>query len=272
MTGKMATYFFLIFFAFLFVFPFYYIFVLASWPDSNMFTVPPHMTFGNGWSENWQHLFHEVPSFWRNFFNSVMISTINTAAVLFFCTMGGTAFALYRFKGREMLFKLILITFMIPASLNIIPFFQIVIKLGWMNTWYPLIVPGMANVFGIFLMTQFIKTSVPVELMHAARIDGMGEFRILLAIVFPLAKAGLAILGMLTFLGSWNDFLLPLILLRKTEITTLPIILSSLRSRSGGGTGSMMVGNAIAVMPLTLVLIFFSKQMIANLTAGSIKG
>jgi cellobiose transport system permease protein len=269
---KSTTYMFLIFFAFLFVFPFYYIFVMASWPDSNMFTVPPHIFFGDGFTGNWNHLFHEVPSFWRNFYNSAMISTLATVSVLFFCTMGGTAFALYNFKGKEHLFRLILITFMIPASLNIIPFFQLVIKFGWYNTWYPLIVPGMANVFGIFLMTQFIRTSVPVDLLNAARIDGMGEFRILLTIVFPLAKAGISILGMLTFLGTWNDFLMPLILLRKTELTTLPIILSSLRTRSGGGTGPMMVGNAIAVIPLTLVLIFFSKRIISNLTAGSIKG
>lgn len=270
--GKVVTYFFLFFFAFLFIFPFYYIFVMASWPDSNMFTVPPHIFFGDGFATNWNHLFHEVPSFWRNFVNSILISSLATVSILFFCTMGGAAFALYRFKGKEILFRIILVTFMIPASLNIIPFFQIVIKLGWMNTWYPLIVPGMANVFGIFLMTQFIKTSVPVDLLNAARIDGMGEFQILLTIVFPLAKAGLSILGMLTFLGTWNDFLMPLILLRKTEITTLPIILASIRSRSGGGTGAMMVGNAIAVMPLTLILIFFSKRMISNLTAGSLKG
>ncbi|MBB6480874.1 carbohydrate ABC transporter permease [Spirochaeta isovalerica] len=272
LTGKVFTYFFLFLFAFIFIFPFYYIFVMASWPDSNMFTIPPHIFFGDGLAQNWAHLFNEVPSFWRNFINSILISSLATVSVLFFCTMGGAAFALYRFKGKELFFKIILVTFMIPASLNIIPFFQIVIKLGWMNTWYPLIVPGMANVFGIFLMTQFIKTSVPVDLLNAARIDGMGEFRILLTIVFPLAKAGLSILGMLTFLGAWNDFLMPLILLRKTEITTLPIILASIRSRSGGGTGAMMVGNAIAVMPLTLVLIFFSKRMISNLTAGSIKG
>jgi multiple sugar transport system permease protein len=245
--------------------------VLATWPDSSSFTVPPHLFFGNGLADNWERLFSHIHLF-RNMFNSIAIAAASTITQLFFCTMGGFAFAMYRFKGKEILFKLMIITFAIPPALNIIPFFQIIIRLGWYNTWLPLIVPGVANAFGIFLMSQYIRASVPVDLLDAARIDGLSEFRILLRIVFPLSRSGLYILGILVFIGSWNEFLSVLIFLPDPLKTTLPVAIKILSNKNVGGIGSLMLGNMIAVVPLTLVLVIFSRKIIGGIVEGAVKG
>ncbi len=268
---RTLTYFFLILFTIIFLYPLYNTMVLATWPDSKSFSTPPHFWFGNGLKDNWIRLFTHVKLF-RNMFNSISIASISTILQLFFCTMGGFAFAMYKFKGKEALFKLMIITFAIPPALNIIPFFQIIIKLGWYNTWLPLIIPGAANAFGIFLMSQYIKTSVPKDLLDAARIDGLSEFGILIKIIFPLAQSGLYILGILTFIGSWNEFLSVLIVLPDVAKTTLPVAIKILHTRNVGGIGSLMLGNVIAVIPLTLVLIIFSKKIIGGIVEGAVKG
>ena len=270
-TKAVPLYLFLLLLTVIFIYPFYNAAVLATWPDSKAFSVPPHIWFGDGLKANWERLFSHIHLF-RNMFNSIAIASLSTITQLFFCTMGGFAFAMYRFKGKEALFKLMIITFAIPPALNIIPFFQIIIKLGWYNTWLPLIVPGAANAFGIFLMSQYIKTSVPSDLLDAARIDGMSEFRILLKIVFPLSKSGLYILGILTFIGSWNEFLSVLIFLPDPFKTTLPVAIKILSNKNSGGIGSLMLGNMIAVIPLTLVLIMFSKKIIGGIVEGAVKG
>lgn len=269
--GRLLTYVILIILAFAFAFPFYYVFVLSSWPNDKIFVWPPHLLPGSAFLENYQALFEQV-NFYRNLFNSAAIATLATATIIFFCTMGGAAFALYEFKGKKTLFSLMLLTYMIPGSLSIVPFFKIINALGWYNTWLPMIVPGMANAFGIFLMTQYIKPAVPVDLMDAARIDGMSEFGILLKIIFPLAKSGISVLGILTFIGSWNTFLFAYIMLPDEKWTTFPVVLAKLFSKTSGGYGALMVGNAIALIPLIIVLLFFSKQIIAGITEGSLKG
>lgn len=270
-TGRTIMYLFLVLFAAVFAFPFYYVFVIASWKSKEFFQMPPRIFFGDGWLENWEILFNKI-AFWRNLLTSIGIATLSTAATIFFCTMGGFAFARYDFKGKETLFKIMLITFAIPATLNIVPFFKIIKVLHMYGTWLPLIVPGMANAFGIFLMTQYIKTSVPPDLLDAARIDGMNEFGILLRIGFPLARPGISILGMLTFIGSWNSFLFAYIMLPKLEDTTMPVAIMTLSAKANIAVGPMMLGNVIALLPLSIILILFSKHIISDLTAGSVKG
>jgi len=121
-------------------------------------------------------------------------------------------------------------------------------------------------------MTQFLHNAIPLELLDAARIDGLGEFSILLRIVFPLARSGMAVLGVVTFVGSWNNFTGPLILLPRVDATTLPVALSVLNSRQDNNMGALMVGNALTLLPLLLVFLFFSRQIISGLTAGAVKG
>ncbi len=270
-SSRFLIYLILFLFVFIFAFPFYYVFVLSSLDDSEIFTSPPRLFFGTHILENWRILFEQI-NFGRNFLNSVGIATLSTLFTIFFCTLGGYAFAKYSFKGKKILFTFVLTTLAIPPFLNIIPFFRMMVAFGWYNTWLPLIVPGVANAFGIFLMTQFIGRAVPDEMLEAARIDGFGELGILFRIVFPLAAPGISVLGTITFIGSWNNFLGALILLPKIERTTIPVALSSLRSQSGGGFGAIYIGTALALLPLIIVFLSFSKKIINDFARGSIKG
>ncbi len=266
-----VTTFFLSLLALIFAFPFYYVFVLATWRAQEILVFPPHFWFGPGLAENLTSLFGRVP-FATNFLNSLGIAAISTISVLFFCTLAGFAFAKYQFKFKKSLFAFVIATMAIPGFLNIIPFYKMMVGFGWINTWLPLIVPGMAGAFGIFLMTQFLENALPGELLEAARIDGVGEFAMLWKVVFPLAKAGMAVLGVVTFVGSWNNFTGPLILLPDLDSTTLPVALSVLSSRVDNNMGALMVGNALTLLPLLIVFMLFSRQIIAGLTAGAVKG
>ncbi|MBN2656561.1 MAG: carbohydrate ABC transporter permease [Spirochaetales bacterium] len=269
--SRILLYLTLIVFAFIFAFPFYYVFVLASQEGTNMYTFPPHIFFSSHYLENIGKLFRDIP-FARNFLNSVGIATTATFGTAFFCTMGGFALAKYRFKGKKIIYTFMLSTIAIPVFLNIIPFFKMMVAFNWYNTWLPLIMPGLANAFGIFLMTQFLEEAVPDDLLASARIDGLTEFGILMKIVFPLAKAGLAILMIVTFIGSWNNLIGPLVFLPEKMKTTIPVALTLLYNNLEGDRGGLMAGNTLAITPLMIVVIAFSKQIIAGLTAGSIKG
>ena len=256
-------------FALVFTFPFYYVFVLAT--HRIPFANPPHIFFGEFLIANFESLFRQIP-FVKSFLNSLGIATLSTLSVIFFCTLGGFAFAKYSFKGKELLLLFVVSTMAIPPFLNIIPFFRMMVFFGWYQTWLPLIVPGMANAFGIFLMKQFLEESVPTDLMDAARIDGLNELQLLPAVVFPLAKPGIAILGTITFVGSWNNFLGALVMLPDPRNSTLPVALSSLFVRSDGNYGGLMLGTALSILPLLIIFLFFSRKIIANLAAGAVKG
>jgi multiple sugar transport system permease protein len=233
---------------------------------------PPKIWFGPDLLGNISQLLSWAPTYPVNYFNSFAIALISTVTTIFLCTVVGFAFAKYRFKGRNALFAFVLATLSIPQFLNIIPLFRMMRAFNWIGTWLPLIVPGMAGAFGVFIMTQFIEGAIPSELIEAARIDGLSEYGIILRIGFPLARSGIAMLGIITFIGSWNDFFTPLVFLSQSEKTTLPVILSQLSLRGTINFGAMMMGNALSILPLIIVFIFFSRQIISGLTAGSVKG
>ena len=264
----------LIFFLIIFAYPFYTVFVLGTHSISTIYATPPPTLPGDKLIENWVNLFRHVP-FHLNAMHSILIAILQTGTVIFFCTMAGFALAKYNFKGRSIIYTFILLTLMIPPFLSIIPSFAMMVWFRWINTYFPMFVPGMANPFGIFIMTQFITTSVPSELMDAARIDGLNEFSILLKVGFPLSMPGIAVLGTVTFIGSWNNFLWAMIMLPEKHMHTIPVALSSfqmLQEGMGALMGSKFLGNALAIIPLLLVFLIFSKRIISNFLAGSIKG
>lgn len=269
--GKIFIYFILILFVILFTFPFYYVFVLASQEGTNMYTNPPHIFFGTHYFENIGKLFEAIP-FGLHFFNSVAIGVLATLSTAFFCTMGGFSLSKYEFKGKNFIYTLMITTIAIPTFLNLVPFFRMMTAFGWYDSWLPLIIPGMANAFGIFMMTQFLKQAIPADLLSAARIDGLSEYGILMKIVFPLAKSSMAILMIVTFVGSWNNLIGPLIFLPTVSKQPIPPALTRLFNTMDGDIGALMVGNTLTILPLAIVFSVFSKQIISGLTAGSIKG
>ncbi|TVQ97565.1 MAG: carbohydrate ABC transporter permease [Spirochaetaceae bacterium] len=260
--------------AFVFFFPFYYMFIIASHPRETMFRTPPNLWFGGALWDNVHRLIfvqEQVP-FLVNYANSVMIAVLTVVTTLFFCTMGGFALAKYDFRGKKFIFVFILSTMAFPPFLNIIPFYRMMVAFGWINRWRALIVPGMANAMGIFLMRQYMEESIPNALLDAARIDGLNEFGILTRVAFPLAKPGMGVLAIITFVGSWNNFLGAFILLPRLQSTTLTVALNTLNAVSFGEFGMVYAGTAIAILPLLVIFFLASRQFISGLTSGSVKG
>ena len=214
--------------------PFYFMFVFATHSRTEIFNLPPPLWFGNDLGANVKILTDRLP-FWRNLGWSLYVALASTALTLLFCSMAGYAFALMDFRFKNALFGLLMGTMLLPSFMSTIPSFMIMDALGWIDQHRALYLPGAASAFGIFLMRQFAFTSVPKELLEAARMDGCGELGIYWRIVLPLMKPALGTLGLITFIGSWNNFIGPLIVMRSAENYTLPLALRSLRTPTNTG-------------------------------------
>ena len=269
--GQFVLYVVLIALALLTLFPFYWMFVLATHTQSSILSAPPPMWFGEFLERNYNTLIGRLP-FLRNIWNSVYIALMATVTTMFFSSLAGFAFAMYEFRFKRALFSLLITSLLIPPLLGIIPYYLIIQYLGWLNTPRALWVPAMASAFGIFLMRQYVASSMPRELLDAGRIDGASEFRIYWSIALPIIRPGLATLGMLTFIGSWNNFLGPLVVLNQRESYTIPVALRTLQGQIQTDWGAILTGTALAVLPLLIIFIFASKQVIEGLVAGSVKG
>lgn len=251
------------------IFPLSWMFTLATQSPPEIFRAPPHLWFGTSFIGNYQELIKTMPSFWRNMGNSIYVAVMATITTLFFCSLGGYAFAMYDFKYKNQLFIFMIATMVIPVTLGIIPYYIMMSWFGWLDKLRALYVPGMASAFGIFLLRQYIASAVSKELMDAARIDGCGEFRIYWNIVLPMIKPGLATLGIIIFVGSWNNFLGALVVLKSKEMFTLPVALRSLQGLYTVNWGAIMNGAALSILPILIVFIFAAKNIIAAFIAGT---
>jgi multiple sugar transport system permease protein len=250
--------------------PFYFMFVFATHSRTEIFSLPPPMFFGDAFLDNLKILTERIP-FWRSLGWSVYVALISTALTLLFCSMGGYAFALFEFRFKNALFGLVMATMLLPSFMNMIPTFMVMDLLGWINQPRALYIPGAASAFGIFLMRQFVSSSIPKELIEAARMDGCSELGIYFRIVAPLLKPAMGTLGLITFIASWNNFMGPLIVMRSPEMYTLPLALRSLQSPVDTEWGALMAGSAIATIPLLLLFVVSSRQLISGLTSGAVK-
>ncbi|WP_343627247.1 carbohydrate ABC transporter permease [Roseateles sp.] len=250
--------------------PFYFMFVFATHSRTEIFSLPPPLWFGDDFLRNVEILTQRLP-FWRNLGLSLYVGVCNTGLTLLFCSMGGYAFAMYEFRFKKALFGLVMGTMLLPSFMNMIPSFMIMDLLGWIDQPRALYIPGAASAFGIFLMRQFIGSAVPRELVEAARMDGCGELGIYARIVLPLLKPALGTLGLITFISSWNNFIGPLVVMRSPEMYTLPLALRSLQSPVDTEWGALMAGSAIATLPLIVLFVLCSRQLISGLTVGAVK-
>jgi multiple sugar transport system permease protein len=169
------------------------------------------------------------------------------------------------------LFGVVMGTMLLPSFMNMIPTFMIMDALGWIDQPRALYIPGAASAFGIFLMRQFVTSSIPKDLIEAARMDGCSELGIYWRIVLPLLKPALGTLGLITFIASWNNFIGPLIVMRSPDMYTLPLALRSLQNPVDTEWGALMTGSAIATLPLVVLFILSSRQLISGLTSGAVK-
>lgn len=251
--------------------PFYFMFIFATHHNDKIFTVPPPLWFGNALGDNLRDLLTRLPHFWKNLGWSFYIALMTTALNLFFCSLAGFAFALYDFRWREQLFAAVMATLLLPSFVGMIPTVLVMDWLGWFNTPRALYVPGAVGALGIFMMRQYISSAIPRELIDAARIDGCGEFGLYWRIVLPLIGPALGTLGLVVFIGSWNNFISPLIVMNDMEMYTVPLALRSLQGTGQTPWGAISAGAAIAVLPLLVIFAFASRRLIEGLTAGAVK-
>ena len=208
----------------------------------------------------------------RWYLNTVVVATVGTISVVFFSSLAGYVFAKYQFRGREFMFVMILATIMIPSEIMIIPWYVGVAKIGWIDSVPGILMPGMLSAFGVFVMRQFIA-NIPDELLDAGRIDGVSEFGLFWRICLPLAQPAVAVVAIFTFLGHWNDFLWPLIVINSNNMQTLQVGLSRLSSlETGSDWGGTMSGAALASIPMLIVFLFFQKQIVSGMTLSGLKG
>jgi lactose/L-arabinose transport system permease protein len=256
--------------ALLFLMPIFWMVLSATKANNVILAVPPTFAFGDALAANWADLSRDLP-FLRNVANSVGISVIYTILATLVCAMGGYALAKFRFFGRAAIFTLILVALTIPFEVRLIPQYILIARdLGLANSWWAIILPGLANALGMFFMRQNML-SVPSELLEAARIDGASEWRIFYAVVLPIMQPALAAVGILLLLFQWNDFLWPLLVLTARDAYTIPVALGTLVGLTRVSWGGIMVGTAIATVPFLIMFLFLQRYFVAGITAGAVK-
>lgn len=220
--------------------------------------------------DNFRELFDRL-DFPQFFTNSAVVAITVTLGNLVFCSMLGYVLAKFEFAGKKVLFRLVLGTLMIPGMVTLVPLFVLVANLGMVNTYWGLILPFLAAPFGVFLMRQFFF-AIPDELIDAARIDGASEIRIFLQVVIPLAKPALATLAIITFLGSWNNFLWPLVVATTEDKYTLPVALA-LYSTGQNQTdyGLLLAGAVVVVVPVLVVFLILQRHFVQGVAMTGIK-
>ncbi len=266
---QIAVYSLLTLIAFFMILPFIWMLSTSFKPQDEIFRSPPILISPNMSLDGYRYIVDlgALRVLWNTFF----IAFTSTALSLFFCTLGGYGFAKYRFPGRGALFAFLLGTMIIPSAVLMVPTYIIMLKLGWLDTYWPLIIPGAANAFGIFFMRQYIST-ISDELLDAARIDGCSEFGIFLRCILPICTPGLTTLGLIFFMNSWNNYLYPSIYLKSPEKFTLPLLMVQMQGPPGYSLYREWMGVAVvSIVPLLIIFLIFQRRFTEGITAGAIK-
>ncbi|MBO0958795.1 carbohydrate ABC transporter permease [Neobacillus sp. MM2021_6] len=268
--GKLLVYVFLSLAALLSLFPFYWMFVMATSPSSAYNSIPPTITPGSLLVENFKKVLNQI-DFFQSMWNSFVICAVVTLVVLFISSLAGFAFAKFRFRGKNIFFVAILLTMIIPPQLGLIPQYFLISKAGLLDTLPGVMILFFLNPLGIFLMRQYISESVPDELIEAAKLDGCSNFRIYRSIVLPIILPAFATLGIIVFTAAWGEFLWQFTVLRDPENYTIQVALAQLSNTRNVDFGMIMSGVFWATVPLLLVFLFFNRLFISSITDGSVK-
>ncbi len=253
------------------VFPLYFMFVVATRSNDAIGTLPPVLTPGGQLADNVQRLLDNADAhFLRGLLNSVLVSGSVTIAVVLFSTLAGFAFAKLRFRGRNALLLVIVATMAIPVQLGLIPLYILMVKLGWTGELKAVIVPFLVSGFGVFMMRQYAASAVSDELIEAARVDGCSTLRIYWNVVLPAVRPAAAVLGLFTFMQTWNDFLWPYSVLNQDQ-PTVQLSLAALSSGYYSDFSQIFAGTALATLPLLLVFVLFGRQIIGGIMEGALK-
>jgi multiple sugar transport system permease protein len=249
--------------------PLFWMVSASLMPTGQSSSFPPKFLPSPATLEHYASLFTRL-NLARYLFNSAFVSLTVTGLSLVINSMAGYAFAKYRFRGRDPLFKFLITSMVIPSQVTMLPLFLLLNKMGVINTYLGVIIPGMAGVFGIFLIRQFAM-SIPDSLIEAARMDGASDFRIYWQLILPLCRPILLTLAIFTFMGTWNDFLWPLIVMTDDSMYTLPVALANLSLEHVQDTELMMAGSVITIFPVLLMFALLQKYYIEGIMAGGLK-
>ena len=250
-------------------FPLYWMFATAVRPKKEIFggglDLMPSTFVWSNFSDAW----NKLP--WDQFYiNSIAIVAIAVPVTVFINLLAGYTFAKYKFPGRDILFLLMISTLMIPIQVIMVPEFLIVAKLGWVNTWWGVLVPRAAEAFGLFMVRQFM-VSIPDELIEAARLDGAGEFTIFRRVVLPLSWPVIAVLSIFTFMWRWNDFAWPLVVLQEQSAYTVPLGLNLMQGQYFTDWTGLMSMSLLSIIPMMLVFVFFQRYFIQGIASTGLK-
>lgn len=259
----------LCFFMIIFIFPFYWI-ITGSFKDLGAaISIPPQWVPQTPTTENWTTLFNQPVVRWT--LNSFFIAISTTFLVCITSSLAGYVLAKKTFPGKKIIFWSLIIAMALPKQVIMVPLFNILTSLDWIDSYKSLILPAVGWPFGIFLMKQFSET-IPGELLEAARIDGCSELGIFRKIVLPIVKPGVAALAIFTFITSWNDYFMQLILIRSTDMQTLPLGVATMQLEFTTNYGLMMAGAALASIPMIIIFLIFQKSFTQGITIGAVKG
>ncbi|MFD2970665.1 carbohydrate ABC transporter permease [Peribacillus deserti] len=248
--------------------PFIWMILSAFKTESEVVQIPPTLFPNEFTMENFQNLFKNMN--FSVYLKNTIVIVLWSFVGLFLNAMAGYAFAKFEFRGREKLFYLVLATMMIPGQVTMIPVYLILNEMNLTNTMAGIVLPSLVGAFGIFLFRQFMST-IPDELLEAARLDGASELRVFVQIVLPMSKPIIAVQGILTFIAGWNSFLWPLIIANDESLYTLSVGLSLLKGQYGGNFALQMAGSTFMVVPIILIFILFQKHIIDGYTISGMK-
>lgn len=253
-----------------FLVPFYYMIVAASRPMAEMNRTPPPLTPG---PDLWSNIGKAIESqdIGLALLNSTIVSGVITVSTVLLCTLAGFAFAKMRFRGRTALFGVALGTMMIPPSLGVVPLYALMANLGLAGELSSVILPSLVAAFGVFFMRQYLMQTLPDELLDAAKVDGATSLRTFVSIVLPIARPGMAVLAMLTFMTAWNDFFWPVITLNSSN-PTVQVALNNLGSGYVPDTSVIMAGTLVGTLPVIVVFLLLGRQIVGGIIAGAVKG
>ncbi|MDU5116345.1 MAG: carbohydrate ABC transporter permease [Actinomyces sp.] len=258
------------FVAFLFLIPFVWMVSTALKPADEVFASPPSLIGSAIQFHNFGDAWNYLP-FGKFMINGLIVATIGTILNVFTSALAAYAFSRMNWKGRSKVFFLYLMTLMVPQEVLIVPMFIMVQKLGWVNSYYALILPWAFTAFGTFLLRQFMLT-LPDELEEAATIDGASRFRVFAQIILPLAAPAMLTLGVFTFIGYWNSFLWPLLIISDVNMATVPLGLNMFMGQTGNQWNMLMAASTISVLPAAILVALVQKYLVSGIALSGLGG
>ena len=250
----------------------FFVMIISSTHDSYDIVARANVLPGTHFAENYARLTQNI-DLYRGIANSLFLAVVVTAVQCYFTVLAAYGFSKFEFKGKNFLFSVVMVAMMLPGQLGIIGFYKEIQAMNLLNSYIPLVIPTIANCFAVFFYKQFMDGAIPNELLEAAVMDGCGELKMYHRIVLPLMLPALVTQGVMTFIGSWNSYLNPLIILNDKEKFTLPLMIATVRDSTHADYGAQYVGMLVSVIPMVIVFCFASRVIMERISIGAaVKG